>query len=123
MCGVVRGPRYLLISLDFFGTVLLTFRDLPHLLWCLGYRGRKAHPSSKHSNLTTTKSSAKINSHQMGAGGGVLPRAICTLLSEGCTYLGLCFLHRETTLVVGLCRENRRNSWLGGYNLLLPRVY
>lgn len=59
------------------GTVLHTFRDLPHLLWRWGVQSSaegEAQPSSKHFNLPTAKSSAKINSHQT-RGENVLPRA------------------------------------------------
>lgn len=134
-CSNVWGSEGSQVSaylFGFFGNCLAPFQGPSTSTVAVGIlvsrapQRRKAHPSSKHSNLTTTKSSAKINSHQTG-GKNVLLRA--TLLfaqrSLGWVYLGLCFLHGKTTRVVGLCKaENgRRNSKRGGRNLLPPRVY
>lgn len=99
-CLGQRGTAGICLSLWLsLGAVMLPFRDRPHLLCYQGYwqaelhRGRKAHPSSKHSNLTTTKSSAKINSHQMG--GKVLCQGRrCSQLSRAqATYTWVCASH------------------------------
>lgn len=114
-CLGQRGTAGICLSLwHSLGTVMLPFRDRPHPLWYQGYwqaelhRGRKAHPSSKHSNLTTTKSSAKINKSPNG-GKSVMQRATLLMAqqSPGYVHLGLCFTRRKTTPIVGLCKAQR----------------
>lgn len=69
----------------------------------------EAQPSSKHFNLPPSKSSAKINSHQTRKK-NVLPRAMLLISyaqlsgAQARQYLGLCFLHRETTSPMELCK-------------------
>lgn len=66
------GGRHLLISWDFFGNCLAHFQGPSKLPVAFGMQSsaerREAQPSSKYFNLPTSKSSAKINSHQTGVG-------------------------------------------------------
>lgn len=74
-CSNVWGSEGSQVSaylFGFFGNCLAPFQGPSTSTVAVGRlvsrapQRRKAHPSSKHSNLTTTKSSAKINSHQTG---------------------------------------------------------
>lgn len=131
MSAVTRDCRYLLISLAFFGNCHAHFQDRPHLLWHQGYwqaelHRRKAHPSSKHSNLTTTKSFAKINSNQKG--GKVFCRGPrCSWLSRArAMYTWVCASHAGKPPPLwsfAKLREQEEERQVSGHNLLLPGVY
>lgn len=98
----------------------------PGILASRAPQRRKAHPSSKHSNLTTTKSFAKINSNQKG--GKVFCRGPrCSWLSRArAMYTWVCASHAGKPPPLwsfAKLREQEEERQVSGHNLLLPGVY
>lgn len=125
--------RHLLISWDFYGNCLAHFQGPSKLPVAFGLQSSaergEAQPSSKYFNLPTSKSSAKINSHQTGGKmfcqGQRCPFYILGSGAQARQYLGLCFLPGGKPHHLWGFAKQLKDRTGGGtlrWHLLLPRV-